>query len=117
MLFYRFAFLELDTGKRRYIKSDPASLGTWTHHVYTLSYTLGMEPAFQLYIDGSFVPTTPGSCCAKTPSNTIRDVLAFGNYFTDEYSTLPYYPDMVIDDVALFEYILSSSEVNMIYNM
>ena len=112
-----FVLKEPDTGLRKYIISNPPSLGIWTHHVYTFNYSLGMTPIFQLYVDGSFVPTTGQTCCGSPSSYTVRDVLAFGNYYADQYHTLNYFPSMVIDDVALFEYILSSSEVNMIYNM
>ncbi len=114
-----FGIREPDTGTSKHVQTSMPSLGVWCHHVYTMAYNLGTTPSIKLYIDGSFETDTVIECCQSdaTASNTIRDVLIFGNRYADNYQTYYYYSHMIIDDVAIFEHILSPAEAAMIYNL
>ncbi len=112
-----FGIREPDTGTVKHVQTAMPSLGVWTHHVYTMGYSLGVAPNIKLYLDGSFETETLLSCCSGTASNTVRDILIFGNRYADTYQTNMYYPEMIIDDVTIFEYILSPAEAAMIYNL
>ncbi len=112
-----FGFLNPTSGNRVWVDTVIPTLGAWSHWVYTLSY--GSDPAIHAFKDGATTTQDYHDCevCGTTPDVGIRDILVLGNYFVDNIAGNLYFPEVVIDDVMIFEYILSSSEISTLYSL
>ncbi len=111
-----FGFFRSGNGKIVFIDSPFPDLGHWSHWVYTVNYSA--EPPILAYKDNA--PDTTANlheCCPMGLSDGIlKNELVFGNLYVDNTTIHPYYPNIEIDEVLIFDYILSNSEVNLVYN-
>ena len=113
-----FGFLRSGSTEGVWVDSAFPTLGVWSHWVYTMSY-IG-SPHIKAYKDGVPATVNEYECCSIFGASDFgtKERLAFGNYFVDDIvGGHPYYPDIVIDDVLIFDFILSAAEVSMVYNV
>ncbi len=92
---------------------EPADIGSWNHYVFDISYNSG-NPICNIYKDGNSTPFgTYSSNSGFSPSSTPRGELVFGNMYADNPDS--YMPSAIIDEVLLFNYTLSHSDVTILF--
>ncbi len=110
-----FGYLDPGTGTRVWADVVHPALGSWSHWVWTLNY--GSDPAIHSFKDGTGTTQNYYELGSSTTDNTLRDIIALGNYFVDNIPGNQFFPEIVIDDVLIFEYILSPSEISTLSSL
>ncbi len=113
------AILDPYDGKYLYTATPLPTLNTWTHYVFTLDYVTSGNPMsmFKMYQNGVIVVSPLSnhySVWDKPASIEIRDTLIFGNGFVDYDAD---HPNVVIDNVLMFNYSLNIAQVDKLYHM
>lgn len=98
-----------------WVDSPFPTLGQWSHWVYTLKST--DTPPITAYKNNAPATVDENECCpVYSLDSTLKNELVFGNHYVDNHVGHPYYPDVDIDEVLMFDYILSAGEVTLLYN-
>ncbi len=110
-----FGIIDPNNGRYEVIHFDSIPIGSWHHYVFDVFYNSG-NPIFNRYLDGvSLIDNHMSLNYGFSPSNTPRNVLVFGNMYADNPDS--YMPSAIIDEVLLFNYTLSPSDVAILFGI
>ncbi len=107
-------FTVRDPGRQKFIKVEVShpNVGTWDHYLFTMLPNGGV-PDFTAYINGQPISLAAPGESNKNTNAQICDEIVIGRYF---FETTGYQiNDVIIDELSIFEFILSSTQVAAIY--